>query len=256
MTKYDSLAPPPNSIASGTKFESPVSTSETAVGQALGAIVTSGEKYILLVTDGHADYCDDGVSLCAPDSTVGRIQANKAAGITTIVLGLQTAVFDQPNGVLQAWANAGVGEPTVAALKPGLDLNAFYDQCSSSTGWHADLVASGKPVVRGSTVGTYAAAAGPSRPYAPTADDEAAIAARLKSCRFDIGGNLKVDTTKLNLAHIKIAGVEIPQDATDGWNMPTDTQVALNGAACTTWRTPGHDAIEFQFPCETILVGP
>jgi hypothetical protein len=254
MAKYDSLPPP--SETQTPKFESPLSPSEKVVGQTLGAINNAGEKYILLITDGHGDYCDDAIEQCSEDSMVWRIQANRAAGITTIVLGVESAVFNLPPGLLQAYANAGAGEPTVAALPQGQDTSAFYDLCSGTAGWRADRVESGKPDARGTTLGTYAATAGPSRFYAPNANDEAALAARLKSCRFNLSGNVKVDTTKLNTAHIKIAGADIPLDATDGWSMPTDTQVLLNGAACATWRTPGHDAIDFQFPCAAIIVGP
>jgi hypothetical protein len=254
MAKYDSLPAPPNTTVVGMKFESPVSSSIKAVGQALGAISAPGDKYILLVTNGWSDYCDDGNSLCPPDSVVWRIQASRLAGITTLVIGIDTPDLTQPTGVLQAWANAGAGESTMAPLRTGDTPFAFYDQCSGSTGWHADLVESGKPIARGSTLGTYSATAGPSRPYTASAADQAAIAARLKSCRFDLAGNLRVDTSKLSLAHVRMAGTEVPLDATDGWSMATDTQVVLNGAACTAWRTPGHDPIDLQFPCEILLV--
>jgi hypothetical protein len=254
MAKYDSLPSPPNSTQSGTKWEAPTSASLKAIGQTLGAIPTAGEKYVLFVTDGHADYCDDGNSLCAPDSVVGQLQTNKTAGITTLVLGIQPALFDLPPGLLQAYANAGAGEPTVAPLRQADDIFAFYDQCSGSAGWHADLVATGKPVMRGQSVGTYATTAGPSPAYTISAADQAAIAARIKSCTFNLNGGIKVDTTKLNLVHIKIDGTEIPRGATDGWSMPTAKQVLLNGAACTTWRTPPSGKnIDFQIPCEAII---
>jgi hypothetical protein len=255
MTKYDSLPAPPNTSVVGMKFESPVSSSLRVVGQALTAISTPGEKYILLVTNGWSDYCDDGNSLCPPDSTVWRIQAARLAGITTLVIGIDTPDLTQPTGVLQSWANAGAGESTVAPLRSGDSVFAFYDQCNGSAGWRADLVESGKPIARGSTLGTYTATAGPSRAYTASAADQAAIAARLKSCRFDLAGNgLHVDTTQLSRAHIKIAGADIALDPTDGWSMSSDTQVVLNGAACTNWRTPGHDTIDFQFPCDIILI--
>jgi hypothetical protein len=107
--------------------------------------------------------------------------------------------------------------------------------------------------MRGTTLGTYMAAAGPSRPYTASASDQAALAGRLKSCSFTIGGNLAIDTTRLNLAHIRIAGTEIPLDAVNGWYMPTNKQVTLNGAACTTWRAGANTAIDFQFPCEIVI---
>jgi hypothetical protein len=255
MAKYDALAVAPNTIVSGMKFESPISGAAQALGQVLGAMSTPGEKVILLVTNGQGDYCDDGNSLCPTDSMVWRTQANKTAGISTVVLGIASTDTNLPTGILQALANAGAGEPTVPALVPGATTSLLYGQCSSSAGWLADLTASGKPKVTGTTLGTYAASAGPSRPYAPSAADQAALAARLKSCTFVLGGTgVSVDTTMLNRAHVRIAGTEIAQDATNGWSMPTGTQVVLNGTACATWRTPASAAIDFQFPCD-ILVG-
>jgi hypothetical protein len=254
MAKYDSLAPPPASTQVGMKFESPISTSVKAVGQALGATTVPGEKYILLVTNGVGDYCDDGNSICPPDSAVWRIQENKTAGITTLVLAVPSSEAFLPMGISQAFANAGAGEPTVAPLRAGNDTFAIFDQCQASQGgWRDDLIASGKPQVRGTTLGTYATTAGPSRAYTPGASDQAEIAARLKTCSYSLGGGRRVDPTKLNLAHVKIGGAEVPLDASNGWSMPTDTEVRLNGATCASWRTPSTATIDFLFPCEAII---
>ncbi|HEY7375038.1 MAG TPA: hypothetical protein VIF57_22950 [Polyangia bacterium] len=254
MAKYDGLATPPNTTVVGMKFESPLSGAAQVLGQTLGAMTAPGEKVILLVTNGQGDYCDDGYSPCPADSMVWRTQSNKTAGIATLVLGIASTDTNLPPGILQAFANAGAGEPTVPALAVGSTTSLLYGQCSASPGWVADLTASGKPKTTGTTLGTYAAAAGPSRPYAPSAADEAALAARLKSCTFVLAGTgLSVDTTKLSQAHVKIAGTDVPQDAANGWNMPTATQVVLNGTSCATWRAPASTAIDFQFPCEIII---
>jgi hypothetical protein len=254
MAKYDALALPPNSTQQGTKFEGPISSSVQAVGLAMSTISEPGEKFILLVTTGQGDYCDDSNNLCPADSTVFRIQANRTAGITTLVLGLEATSFDLPGGLLQAFANAGTGEPTVAPLRTGDTLFAFYDQCSGFAGWHNDLFASGKPNARGTTLGTYATTAGPSRAFAPTTADQAALAALFRSCTFNlVGASLSIDQAKLNLAHIKIDGTDVPLDGANGWNMPNPTQVVLNGNSCTTWRAAANKVIDFQFPCETLV---
>jgi hypothetical protein len=255
MTAYDVLPLPSFSSASGTKWESPISSSVQVLGQTISALTATGEKYMLLVATSGGDYCDDTIDLCPMDSTVYRIQANKAAGITTIVLGIDIPTFNTAPGTLQALANAGAGEPTLATLPLGqTDPAAFYDICQGVTPWRNDVIAAGKTIARGNSAGIYAAAAGPSHAYTASAADQAAIAARLKSCTFDLGGSLSVDQSKLNLAHIKIAGTDVPLDATNGWNMPTDTRVVLNGTSCATWRSPASQTIDFQFPCETILV--
>ena len=120
-TLYDGLPFPPNSTQQGIKFESPISESIGNVTKALMADTDPGSKYIMLITDGQPDYCDDSNALCAPDSVVWQLQTAYTAGIPTIVFGIQTALFDLAPGVLQAFANAGAGEPTLAPVKAGGD---------------------------------------------------------------------------------------------------------------------------------------
>jgi hypothetical protein len=262
MTKYDALPFPPNSTQAGIKFESPTSQSLQAVGTALMAINTPGDRYIIFITDGQPDYCDDSNSLCAPDSVTAYIQANKAAGITTIVLGLQTTLFDLAPGILQAYANAGAGEPTMAPLRANVDAFAFYDQCNGVTGWKADRTALGKPDTRGTTLGTYSTTAGPTKPYTPNAADQTQLVTQLsaalagvKSCTFDLGGHIMVALNLLNRASVLIEGNMVPLDSTNtsGWNMTSPTQLQLFGSACDTWRNPNADDIKFNFPCEIII---
>ena len=81
----------------------------------------------------------------------------------------------------------------------------------------------------------------------------------MKSCTFDLndvsGKTIKVDTTKLNQAHVKIEGTEVPLSATNGWNVDAaaPTQLVFSGTACTTWRNPNSKTIDLQFPCGTII---
>ena len=118
-TLYDGLPFPPNSTQVGMKFESPVSMSVGNVTTALTADTDPGNKYILLITNGMPDYCDDSNVLCPPDSVVWKLQTAQAAGIKTIVFGIQSTLFSLAPGVLQAYANAGAGEPTVAPVNTG-----------------------------------------------------------------------------------------------------------------------------------------
>jgi hypothetical protein len=263
-TLYNSLPFQPETTEQGKKFETPARQSLDLIGAKLLADVSPGDKYILFVTDGQPDYCDDANSLCAPDSVVAGLQILKTKGITTIVMGLQSAVNDLPAGILQAFANAGAGEATVAPLKANLDSFAFYDQCNGVAGWHADLLTSGKTAERGVTLGTYAAAAGPTKPYTPNVADQTTIVNQLstalsgvKSCTFDLsnvnGQSIKVDLNELDQASISIMGSKIAQDATNGWSMASPTQLVLNGTACETWRMPNISDIAFNFPCKTII---
>ena len=272
MTKYDGLAWPVEAECQtgGKKFESPAMYSITAATKALMADTTPGDKYIIFITDGQEDYCDDALEICASDSTVGAIQKAFASNIRTIVFGLQTSKFNLPGAVLDAFANAGAGEPTVASVGTGggLDATAIYDQCQGVVPWRTDLTASGHPNTRGPTavVGTYSPTAGPTKPFKPNAADQTMLAAQLstalagvKSCTFDLnninGKAIKVDRNQLNKASIKVEGTTVPLDpnSANGWNMISDTTLELFGAACDAWRNPNATNIEFNFPCEIIV---
>jgi hypothetical protein len=267
---YDNLVWPleADSSTSGKKFESPAMYSIRAAAKALMADTTPGAKYIIFITDGQEDFCDDSLEICASDSTVGALQAAYAADIKTIVLGLQTTQFNLPAGVLDAFANAGAGETTVPGLAAGLDTTAIFDQCQGVMPWKTDLTASGHPTTRGPTavVGTYGTPAGPTKPFKPDATNQTALVNTLsmalqgvKSCTFDlkdVGGKaIKVDTSKLNQSHVFIEGKEVPLSATDGWNVEVSdpTTLIFSGSACTTWRLPNSQTLDLQFPCGSII---
>jgi hypothetical protein len=265
---YNMLPFQPNTNESGKKFETPANQALATIGEKLIADAYPGDKYILFVTDGQPDYCDDANSLCAPDSVVYYLQTLKAKNVRTIVMGLKppAGAWDIGPGVLQAFANAGAGEPTVAPLlRPESQTTfSFYDECAGIAGWAADLTVSGKPKERGTTLGTYEATAGPTMPYTPNAADQASLTTQLgaalsgvKSCTFDLsnvnGQSIKVDLNKLAEASIAIEGKMVAQDPATGWSMASQTQLVLNGAACDTWRMPDVNDISFNFPCKTII---
>jgi hypothetical protein len=249
------------------------------LGKELSAITDPGDKYILLVTDGEPDYCGDGNLLCPPDSVVAELQALKAQpapnSIGTIIFGLQSKVGDISPTVLQAFANAGAGEPTVAPTRSGLDVFAFFDQCfpggdSSAAGWKADFLqvhpecATNSNDCRGKTIGTYATTMGPTKPFTPDPSSQTAIVTQLraalqgvKSCTFDLSGHIMVDLNRLAEGVIKVDGTVVPLDRTNtnGWNMNTATELQLYGPACDNWRSPTATNIDFGFPCGVIIVG-
>jgi len=269
-TTYDNLAWPAEAECQtgGKKFESPAMYSIRAVTKALMADTTPGGKYIIFITDGQEDFCDDSLEICASDSTVGALQAAFTANIKTIVFGLQTMQFNLPPAVLDAFANAGAGETTVASLMSGLDTTAIFDQCQGVMPWRTDLTASGHPTTRGptATVGTYGTPAGPTKPFKPNATDQnmlvtqlSAALAGVKSCSFDLndvnGKMIKVDTTKLSQGHVLIQGVEVPLSATNGWTVDAaaPSTLVFSGSACTTWRMPSSTKIGLEFPCSSII---
>ena len=262
-TLYDSLPFQPNTTESGKKFETPARQALDMIGAKLLADTTPGDKYVLFVTDGQPDYCDDANSLCAPDSVIAGLQNLYGQGITTLVMGLQSKLNDLPPGILQGFANAGRGEPTVAPLRNATGTTFdFYDQCFGVAGWKADLMASGKTAERGVTLGTYSDTAGPSKPSTPSSSDQAAIVSELshalqtvKTCDFDLQGKIKVNVAKAGDGKVLIDGTAVTYDASkaNGWHMETETQLQLDGAACEKWRATGMK-INFDFPCDIIVV--
>jgi hypothetical protein len=223
---------------------------------------------MIFITDGQEDYCDDSIDICSSDSTVWRLQAANAAGIKTVVFGLQTAQFNLPAGVLQAFANAGAGEPTVAPLHAGGQISDFYYQCNGGSGglWLMDVATAGKTAAAGVSLGNYAATAGPTMPYQPNASDQTMLATQLaaalsgvKSCSFDLsninGKAISVDLNQLSKASIAIDGAAVQLDPANGngWDMTSASTLQLFGTACDKWRDPNAKNIAFNFPCEIIV---
>jgi hypothetical protein len=264
-TVYDALPFQPETTEPGKKFETPAREALDTIGAKLLADTSPGDKYILFVTDGQPDYCDDANTLCAPDSVIAGLQILKTKGITSIVMGLKSGLDDLAPGILQSFANAGAGQPTLAPVKANQDAFAFYDQCAGVAGWARDLTASGKTAERGVTLGEYVTTGGgTAKLYAPSVSDQAMIATQLgtalagvKSCTFDLsnvnGQSIKVDLNTLAAASVSIEGKVIAQNATTGWSMASASQLVLNGASCDTWRMPENNKIDFNFPCNTII---
>lgn len=269
--KIAELYQPLDKPANTADKETPTGLVLPKVGEALWADPTEGSRYVLFITDGEPDYCDDGNNLCPPDSVVYRLQ-QLAAGkdsmggthdsIKTFVLGLKSSLSTVSDASLQAWANAGQGQPVALWGQAAMDPNAMYDQCNGVPGWKADFTATGKPAMRGETVGTYSPTGGTAKVYRPDAGDKtaltneiAALVNNVKTCTFDLQGKIKVDLTKQSEGKVAVDGVQVPYDAssTNGWHMVTETQLELSGAACDGWRATGMK-IDFDFPCEIIVI--
>jgi hypothetical protein len=269
-------------------LEEPINSKETPTVLALTEIAeqldadtsSSGDKYILFVTDGEPDYCDDGNAICPPDSVVGLLQklasgvdATGAARrpIRTLVFGVSSPTATIRADVLQAFANAGAGLPAMA-LAPNAnqapDPNAVYDQCAGVAGWALDFAATNKPAMRGQSIGDYvfdAALAGNAPVYRPDPTNQAALTeeiraalAGVKSCTFDLGEDgVEVDLSRTDLgqrARVELNGVGVPFDAANGWSMSSETTVTLSGQACAQWRTPTMEtSIRFDFPCDIFV---
>jgi hypothetical protein len=273
---YQPLEKPTNT----SNKETPTVLALQEVATQLNAVTDPGDKYIVFVTDGEPDYCNDSNALCPPDSVVGLLQ-NLAAGIGpggvaqvpihTLVFGISSPTASVRQDVLQAFANAGAGLPVeMASSNPNQapDPNSIYDQCAQEPGWAVDFAATGKPAARGQTIGTYVldpTGAGAAPVYRPDPTDQAALTdqiraalAGVKSCTFDLGEDgVEVDLTRQDLgqlAHVLVNGAPVVFDAVNGWSMANPTTVTLAGAACDAWRAPTvATSISFDFPCDIFV---
>jgi hypothetical protein len=277
---YEAVAAKYMSLMRPTKGESPGMLGLSQAYDVLSKDMTPGDKYILFVTDGEQDYCGDGNHLCPTDSVVYWLQKLKALNVTTMVFGLPLSQSgDQLSygAILQAFANAGAGQPVTAVLDNASQTpTSIWDQCNpggdmNAAGWKAEFTAAAKvddattaSIDESKTLGNYVPTGmgGTAKVFKPDPTDQMALAeqfrqvlAGVKSCSFDIGGDIKVIQTLLDEAHVYIEGVEVPLDptATNGWHMPTETQIELVGEACTNWRMPEKNKITWDFPCKILV---
>jgi hypothetical protein len=253
-SNHAAIAAAYNPLVKPTKGESPFMLALSRAKVLLEA-APAAEKFVILVIDGQPDYCDDGNALCPIDSVVARIQLLKAAGITTLVAGLPltaNAVGDAAvyASALQAYANAGVGQPTTIV---GTSTSDVYFQCTASTGWSAEFTASGKPVQQ--ALGSYSAPAG-TAPYTALTPSNAAslttafnqLFARTQSCTLTATGG-KVLLASAATGTVKVGGSSVPYDASNGWQMKSETELELVGTACDALRAAPDIAVSIDLPC-------
>jgi hypothetical protein len=272
---FDSIAPTLNNAkaitdvyqplgrVTGAKGETPVTEVLPLIQGLLTQPGNDGDKYILFVTDGEPDFCDDGTPACPVDAVVANVQRLAKAGIHTLVFGLKSAQSPISDGTLQAVANAGASQPVVPPFGTDTAQNVCYS-CQTVTGWSAewkalnsapDCMTAGKQ-----TLGTYAAAGGTAIVYHPNTADQkaltdqiASVVSGIKSCTFDLGGQITVNLDLLSEASIAVDGQTVPLSMDNGWRMNTTTQLELVGAACDNWRKPETTKIDFNFPCDLIV---
>jgi hypothetical protein len=243
------------------KAETPVGAALDRAKAVLDADTTGGPKYILFVTDGEPDYCNDGQAICAVDSVVGRLQSLRTGGITTLIFGIQNGgTTGVPLPTLQAFANAGAGAPVAAVVPAPYDVAAISDQCQGVQPWRADITAAGKAFARGVSFGSYTVGAPETATvYKPNPVDAQALEALiattvggLKSCNFDLVNGLAVDLSKVDQATVTIETQSIPRSDTNGWRMVNTRRLELVGTACALWRQPASRSIDFNFPCGVV----
>jgi len=234
-----------------SKWETPTGHAISVVTPALAAFTADppGPKYILLVTDGNPNTCKTIDPQCGQDRTIAAVQAAKAQGIGTFVIGIGDIVTNPDSGCtpgkmrcgddhLQDVANAGVGLP-VEAPPDGYK----YEGCIANEG--------------GALTATYAAAGETPGTAEYFATNDAAelreslskVLFGVASCTFDLDAVVTGDPTR---STVTLDGAPLAyDDMTGGWTLEMNKyQVTLQGAACETYRSgAGHD-VSIQFLCD------
>lgn len=214
------------------KGETPTSRAIDEITATLAA-EPAGPKFIVLVTDGEPDFCDDPNVTCSRDAVVASVQAAQSKGIGTFIFSVGGSV-DRAH--LQDVANAGTGQGV-----QDRQMAVFY-QCNGGRA-------------------AYGPQAGSAPFFEPNVNDQKALVAALssvvagvRSCVFELSGKLEIDLNVANLGEVEIDGKRIPFGGSDGFRMNSSTQLELLGNACAQLRKPETKQISIDFPCKAIVV--
>ena len=222
---YDALDKP------SYKSETPTAAALTEVTIRLAEEPAIGPKYVVLVTDGEPDFCDDGNVECARDALVAAAQAAHAKGIGTFVFSVGGQVSRMH---LEDVANAGAGQPV-----------AQRSQCANARAAYAPV----------------GSAAGSAPYFEPDVSNQSALVAALagvisgvRGCVFDLAGQIQIDLAQASEGVVEIDGVRVPFDPVNGFRMNSATELELTGSACAQLRRPDSKRVFIDFPCEAVLV--
>jgi len=192
-----------------------------------------GPKFILLVTDGEADFCDDPNVTCSRDAVVASAQAAYADGIGTFIFSVGGQVDRLHLGDV---ANAGSGQPVSDRQQ-----QVMY-QCQN-----------GKA--------SYSSSDGDASFFEPDVNDQSAlvnalagVVAGVRSCVFDLKGKVEIDLASAQYGRVEVDGVRVPYDGPDGYRLNSSTELELMGAACSKLKSPEPRKVFIDFPCEAVLV--
>lgn len=245
-----------NGLGAPTKGETPTAAAIKSVRETLLADDSPGDRFILLVSDGNPDFCDDGGVSCGADALIAELQKTANLGVQTLVFGIENAYVT--NQLFDYFAQAGWGEkPNWAdGLDVGTHSGKIYSECNGQRpGWLAQRTELGRTGFVPN--GEYDAAGGTKTAFLNT--DPAALATQiesqvsgLKSCILDLGDSgVEVKAGSEGQGDIFVNEVLIPKEQ---WKMNSTTVLELMGAACDTWKQPEVTKFFAGFPCEALVV--
>jgi hypothetical protein len=255
----------PAGRVAGATGETPIIQVLPLVKDLLNQPGNDGDKYVLFVTDGEPDFCDNGDSKCAMDAVIGGVQALAASGIHTFVFGIGSSIIADSGAFLQALANAGAKLPPSTPFPVTTKEQDVCYACKGVQPWLGQWATGTMPdcaTPGQQTLGAYGTAPTNAKVFNPdpanqdqlTKQIESAVSG-IKSCVFDLGGDIFVNLDLLAGAKVYIEGVQVPLASDNGWRMNSPTQLEFVGSACTDWKDdPAKKNLKFDFPCDIIVV--
>lgn len=212
-----------------------------------------GDRFILLVSDGAPDFCDDPDPKCGYDALIAAMQVAYSEGVRTLVFGIENT------GVTQAtfdyFAQAGMGE--LPNMPEGVNPNSGMNNCSGGTGagaWSNFRTLNGGTAATGA--GKYSAAGGTATAFlnsdpAALAQSILATVEGLKSCSVDL--NFEIVNADRGDVFVNDQAVPLPRDQ---WQVAPDSNstIQLLGAACDLWQQPEVTYFGAGFPCDAIVL--
>jgi len=211
-----------------------------AVSQVLALLGQDAPLYIVLATDGEPDNCTNVNPQCGQDTSIAALQAAKAAGVRTFVVGIGSEVGARH---LQDIANAGSGQPVMR-----LDIDPpqkFRDDCLTS-----GLVKPDAPA------GTYADQGGDEPYFVPTTPEALTqvlddLVGEVRSCVVELEG--EVLAADAGSGKVTFNGEQLTYGS--DWEMTDEKHVTLLGDACQRLRQDqGQTTLDIDFPCGTYRV--
>jgi hypothetical protein len=221
----------------------------------LVAFPEPGPRYLLLVTDGNPDRCNEADPQCGQDDAIAAVQAAFAAGVTTYAVGLGDAALAGNAAAAGCWgrcgalhlqdlANAGVGEPVIRNTDPEYLNNCFNDRRDANG--VQQYVA---------TYADDATLAGAAPFFAPSdaaalRDTLASILQGVRSCTFTLSEEVRAG--RESTGTVRLDGQNLGFDDPNGWTMVGSTDVELRGTACDRVQNEVR-SLEISFPCESYI---
>jgi len=207
----------------------------------------SGEKYVLLATDGGPN-CNAAES-CAPDACTVNLDGQCPMGVDNCC-DPALAGPDAEQGCLDERATtdaidalAGEGVQTFVVGIPG------SEQYASSL--DAFARAGGRPSPH-APPSYYAVDAQGDEPGGLTDVLRAITSSLITTCRLQLG-SVPPSLDKLN---VEVDGKLVPQSGTNGWKLDTSTDpptIELLGDTCQRVETEGVQSVQVSFGCPTIV---